>query len=134
MGRLKAPPKRLAMAPRAVGYADKAAAERARDQHRRDHAGTSLRGLYNTKRWRHPETGVRIKILERDGFTCQMPGCGVLLVGKRHAPNSPVVDHIKPHKGNLVLFWDEGNLQALCKRCHDGAKQAMDNRGGGSDF
>lgn len=30
-----------------------------------------------------------------------------------------VVDHIKPHKGNCELFWDEGNWQPLCKRCHD---------------
>lgn len=30
-----------------------------------------------------------------------------------------VVDHIKPHRGDPVLFWDESNWQALCKRCHD---------------
>ena len=36
-------------------------------------------------------------------------------------PNAPasVVDHIKPHKGDYDLFWDEANHQALCKRCHD---------------
>lgn len=30
-----------------------------------------------------------------------------------------VVDHIRPHKGNKELFWDESNWQALCKPCHD---------------
>ena len=30
-----------------------------------------------------------------------------------------VVDHIKPHRGDAVLFWDRDNWQALCKRCHD---------------
>lgn len=30
-----------------------------------------------------------------------------------------VVDHIIPHRGDKVLFWDESNWQALCKRCHD---------------
>ena len=30
-----------------------------------------------------------------------------------------VVDHIKPHRGNPKLFWDEGNWQPLCKPCHD---------------
>ena len=30
-----------------------------------------------------------------------------------------VVDHIVPHRGDPVLFWDESNWQALCKRCHD---------------
>ena len=30
-----------------------------------------------------------------------------------------VVDHITPHRGNPILFWDEGNWQSLCKPCHD---------------
>ena len=32
---------------------------------------------------------------------------------------SQVVDHIKPHRGDYDLFWDESNWQGLCKRCHD---------------
>ena len=30
-----------------------------------------------------------------------------------------VVDHIKPHKGDMELFWDATNWQSLCKTCHD---------------
>ena len=30
-----------------------------------------------------------------------------------------VVDHVKPHRGDPMLFWDEGNWQPLCKPCHD---------------
>ncbi|WP_309252328.1 HNH endonuclease signature motif containing protein [Paenibacillus spongiae] len=30
-----------------------------------------------------------------------------------------VIDHIKPHKGNKVLFWDRNNWQPLCKSHHD---------------
>ena len=30
-----------------------------------------------------------------------------------------VVDHIVPHRGDRQLFRDKGNLQSLCKRCHD---------------
>ena len=30
-----------------------------------------------------------------------------------------VVDHIKDHKGNVNLFWNEQNHQSLCKHCHD---------------
>lgn len=30
-----------------------------------------------------------------------------------------VVDHIKPHRGDEQLFWNESNWQALCKSCHD---------------
>ena len=28
------------------------------------------------------------------------------------------VDHIKPHRGDNVLFWDQGNWQSLCHRHH----------------
>jgi 5-methylcytosine-specific restriction protein A len=30
-----------------------------------------------------------------------------------------VVDHIVPHRGDKILFWDESNFQSLCKNCHD---------------
>jgi len=28
------------------------------------------------------------------------------------------VDHINPHRGDPVLFWDSTNWQTLCKSCH----------------
>lgn len=37
-----------------------------------------------------------------------------------------VVDHIVPHKGDDVLFWDMTNWQALCKPCHDQWKQKLE--------
>jgi 5-methylcytosine-specific restriction enzyme A len=37
-----------------------------------------------------------------------------------------VVDHKQPHKGDMTKFWDQGNWQALCKRCHD-SKTARDD-------
>ena len=33
--------------------------------------------------------------------------------------SSSVVDHITPHRGNMELFWNQSNWQALCKPCHD---------------
>ena len=30
-----------------------------------------------------------------------------------------VIDHIIPHGGDQVLFWDKTNWQPLCKSCHD---------------
>lgn len=30
-----------------------------------------------------------------------------------------VVDHVVPHRGEELLFWDRSNWRALCKRCHD---------------
>lgn len=40
-----------------------------------------------------------------------------------------VVDHIKPHRGDAVLFWDRRNWQSLCKSCHDSRKSRQE-RGG----
>lgn len=40
-----------------------------------------------------------------------------------------VVDHREPHRGNAELFYDENNLQSLCKTCHDSAKQAQEHSG-----
>ena len=28
------------------------------------------------------------------------------------------VDHIVPHRGDMSLFWDVNNWQALCHECH----------------
>ena len=38
------------------------------------------------------------------------------------------VDHIKAHRGDPVLFWDESNWQPLCKRCHDRKTGREDSR------
>lgn len=39
-----------------------------------------------------------------------------------------VVDHIKPHKGNMKLFWDRDNWQPLCVNCHN-RKTAKEDMG-----
>jgi 5-methylcytosine-specific restriction protein A len=41
-----------------------------------------------------------------------------------------VVDHLIPHKGNMILFWDPTNHQPLCKRDHD-VKTAREDGGFG---
>lgn len=40
-----------------------------------------------------------------------------------------VVDHIKPHRGDVELFRDSENLQSLCKHCHDSHKQRLERSG-----
>ena len=40
-----------------------------------------------------------------------------------------LVDHITPHRGDMVLFWQSSNWQSLCKACHDGAKQRAEKSG-----
>lgn len=42
-----------------------------------------------------------------------------------------VVDHIKPHKGDNVLFWNTTNHQAMCKTCHN-KKTAIEDGGFGN--
>lgn len=59
----------------------------------------------------------------RDLFTCKI--CGDI----HHNTSLLVADHIKPHKGNIDLFFDEANVRCICKRCHDGAKQSEDRTG-----
>ncbi len=39
---------------------------------------------------------------------------------------SSVVDHIEPHRGDMVMFWKPSNWQALCKACHDGVKATIE--------
>lgn len=61
-------------------------------------------------------------MLVRDQFTCRM--CGRL----EGDTSMLVADHVVPHRGAEAMFWDAGNLQALCKPCHDGAKQRSEAR------
>jgi 5-methylcytosine-specific restriction endonuclease McrA len=88
---------------------------KARDQ------AMAWRAWYRTARWQ----ALRQQTLIRDLYRCQKTG--VLLSGKHPAPNSPVVDHIKPHSGDPALFWDEANLQAVSKEYHDSIKQAVEH-------
>ncbi len=82
------------------------------------------RKLYKDPRWEP----LRQQALKRAGWKCEQTG--VLLIGKRHAPNSPVVDHIRPHRGDPALFFDLGNLQAVSKAWHDREKQRQERSGG----
>ncbi|MHC2666565.1 HNH endonuclease [Bradyrhizobium diazoefficiens] len=68
---------------------------------------------YSTARWR----ALRLAIFLRDLYTCRK--CG-LVEGNT---SLLVCDHINPHRGDERLFWDETNLQTLCKSCHDKLKQ-----------
>lgn len=79
-----------------------------------------LRALYGTARWQR----LRWSVLEAELFTCRM--CG----GSHNDTSKLVADHIRPHRGDLDLFWDRSNLQCLCKGCHDSVKQREEAAGG----
>lgn len=38
-----------------------------------------------------------------------------------------VVDHVEPHKGDMVKFWNSSNWQPLCEWCDKNIKRAVEN-------
>jgi len=58
----------------------------------------------------------------RAGFLRSHPLC-VICAQAGRTTAADTVDHERPHLGDMRLFWDRSNWQALCHRCHSGAKQ-----------
>ena len=53
----------------------------------------------------------------RKFFLAAHPYCAACQRGGK-VRGANVVDHIVPHRGDKGRFWDRGNWQPLCKRCH----------------
>lgn len=67
----------------------------------------------------------------REGWLRKHPLCVYCERDGRVTPAS-VIDHIEPHRGDMVLFWAaDTNWQSLCKPCHD-AKTALEDGGFGN--
>jgi 5-methylcytosine-specific restriction enzyme A len=64
----------------------------------------------------HPLCGDRSEGSSAEHSACRRQGLN------RHAS---VVDHIRPHRGDKALFWDNANHQSLCETCHN-AKTARE--------
>jgi 5-methylcytosine-specific restriction protein A len=90
-------------------------------EHRRPNA--DVRHWYHLARWRHPVWGRRAQVLARDPLCVQCKARG------RIVPTTDV-DHIVPHDGDPVRFWDPANLQGLCHACHS-EKTGTEKRQGG---
>jgi 5-methylcytosine-specific restriction protein A len=85
----------------------------------RDRIRTRLvtwRKWYNTARWKR----LRLRIFERDGYTCQI--CKDTIANTSRL----VADHKIAHRGDERMFWDEANIETLCKPCHDSTKQRQE--------
>lgn len=67
------------------------------------------RKLYDTARWK------RLRLMRLSSE----PLCRLCKTRFKRVTPANVCDHIKPHKGNEVLFYDYANTQSLCKPCHD---------------
>lgn len=73
--------------------------------------------LYKTKQWQ----AIRKDYLQRNPLCvmCQQDG---------RIAQATVVDHIEPHRGDLVKFYN-GPFQGLCKTHHDSTKQRQEKSG-----
>ena len=113
MGKLSLPASRLSVPSRRMTFGSDTAAGPSSVQH-----SAPWKAWYKTARWRR----LREQVLIRDAYTCQRTGqvCG----GKHPAPDSPVVNHKRPHRGDERLFWDIENLEVVAKSVHDSAIQA----------
>lgn len=78
----------------------------------------AYRPLYKSKAWRNG----------RLVFLAQHPLCARCEAEGRITP-ATVVNHVKPHKGNVALFYDWNNWEAVCKPHHDRDIQSEERTG-----
>lgn len=76
--------------------------------------------LYRKNRWK----------VKSEEFRKRNPLC-VSCLAKGKVKASQVCDHVTPHKGNEEAFWS-GEVQALCKDCHDLKSIIEDASAGGT--
>jgi 5-methylcytosine-specific restriction enzyme A len=74
--------------------------------------------LYHTKQWE----GLKRQVKAEEPLCRMCKDRGIVRA-------TYAVDHIIPHKGDMALFWDRGNLQGLCKTCHNVVKQIQEKHG-----
>lgn len=87
----------------------------ARDKAKKNNHKTEFTKLYNWE-WRK----------FRARYVKEHPLCVHCLKEGKLTPTQDV-DHIIAHEGNKERFWDESNLQALCKSCHSKKTMKYDN-------
>jgi len=85
---------------------------------RRSPEAAAYRKLYRTARWQH----LRLDQLRREPL-CEM--CR----DQGRTVAAEVVNHRRPHRGDLGLFFDPCNIQSLCAPCHDGPVQSTERTG-----
>lgn len=89
--------------------------EKEKTEDKRSLHAAEYRKLYKTARWTKG----------RAWFLRQNPLC-VFCGEEGIATPATILDHIKPHKGDEKLFYDQTNWQGLCKPHHDSFKQMLE--------
>ncbi|NBW14751.1 MAG: HNH endonuclease [Caulobacteraceae bacterium] len=81
---------------------------RNREVKRKESSKPAYASLYRAARWTKASQAYRM----------ENPLCADCA---RHGVTAAaeVVDHIRPHKGDLEAFWDVANWQSLCAKCHN---------------
>lgn len=104
---------------REKGNARDAQMKAEREAHRTKRTGSSTARGYGYK-WQR----LRARILAAHPLCVECEKRGIIKLATD-------VDHIRPHKGDPALMWDEHNLQALCHACHS-RKTAREDGGFGN--
>src|SRR5690606_17095566 len=65
----------------------------------------------------------------RAAYLAKHPWCRMCLANDGERVRATVVDHIKPHRQDMRLFWDKSNWQSLCEPHHNSTKQRDERRG-----
>ena len=77
------------------------------NQYARDPA---IQGLYNSTRWKHE----RKRFLDAHPL-CECEECKA----NDRTTAATMVDHKIPHNGDIKLFWNKSNWQAMSLPCHN---------------
>ncbi|WP_276946606.1 HNH endonuclease signature motif containing protein [Haematobacter massiliensis] len=102
--------------------AERRARERAsKDKAKQGKAARAGAAFYRTRRWRE----ARLLFLGRHPLCADCLGLGLVVSARE-------VDHVRPHRGDARLMWDQTNWQALCTPCHS-RKTAREVWHGGGD-
>lgn len=102
-----------------IGRLDSRTAKQARDRRHDAHryAAKPWRAWSQRKEWKH----------RREAQLAKQPLCERHLAQDRVVP-ATVANHKTPHRGNWELFI-QGELESLCKSCHDDVAQGIEERG-----
>lgn len=65
----------------------------------------------------------------REGFLRRHPLCVYCELDGR-VTAADTLDHIVPHRGDMVKFWDHDNWQSLCSTCHSSVKAKEEREAG----
>jgi 5-methylcytosine-specific restriction endonuclease McrA len=80
---------------------------------------TKWHHLYASHAWRKASEAFRAS---PDGALC------VACKARGIVRASELVDHIRPHNGDLRLFWDRSNWAAMCWSCHSAKSRADEHQ------